>query len=85
MTQSFIRIKVYAERSEWIGHRFVTKTINEVEEIILSVSRIVQIVPKNEVKCLVEIETMEGIDTRWCVMSADEVMALIEKSKETQS
>ena len=85
MSKSFIKIKVYAERTKWIGHRFATEVTNEEEEIIVPVSRIVKIVPKNEVKCLVEIDTPEGTDTRWCIMSADEVMSMIQKSKEVQS
>ena len=79
---SFIKIKVYAERSKWNGYRFSTVLTNEVEELIVQVSRIVAIIPKNEVKCLVEIDTSQGIDTRWCVMSADVVMNLIQSAKE---
>jgi hypothetical protein len=74
----FIKIKVYAERTEYgaMGRSY-TLTTNQTEEIIVPLSRIVQIVPKNETKCLVDIDTSDGVDTRWCVMSANEVMALI--------
>lgn len=74
----FITIKVYAERTAFgpLGRPYTTTT-NEVEEIIVPISRIVQVIPKNEIKCLVDIDSPDGVDTRWCVMSAAEVMSLI--------
>jgi Mg2+/Co2+ transporter CorC len=74
----FIKVKVFAERTEFgpFG-RCYSVTTNEIEEIIVPISRIVKITPKNEIKCLIDFDTSEGVDTRWCVMSSDEVMALI--------
>ena len=74
----FITIKVYAERTAFgpFGRPYTTTT-NEVDEIIVPISRIVQVTPKNDIKCLVDIDTPDGVDTRWCVMSAAEVMSLI--------
>ena len=82
----FVKIRVFAEQtkvSAWGGPP-VTITTNQVEEIIVPLSRIVQITPKNEAKCLVDIDTGSGVDTRWCVMSADEVMGLINQWKGRQ-
>ena len=74
----FIKITVYAERTVFGAFgRSHTLMTNQTEEIIVPISRIVQIVPKHETKCLVEIDTSDGVDTRWCVMSANEVMAII--------
>jgi hypothetical protein len=82
----FVKIQVFAERTEcraWGGPP-ITVTTNEVEEIIVPLSRIIQIIPKNEAKCLVDIDTGSDVDRRWCVMSADEVMAFINQRKGNQ-
>ncbi|HSG20494.1 MAG TPA: hypothetical protein VLA31_06960 [Burkholderiaceae bacterium] len=70
----FIKIKVRAERTEF--HCGYPRTIltNEIEDLIVNVDRIVQITPKGEGKCLVDIQAGKEVDTRWCVESADVVM-----------
>ena len=75
---AFIKINVFVERWEFGAFgRSYQVTTDCIEEIIVPVSRIVKIIPKNETKCLVDIDTSDGVDTRWCVMSANEVMSLI--------
>jgi Mg2+/Co2+ transporter CorC len=81
----FIKVKVFAERTEFGAFgRSYSVTTNEIEEIIVPISRIVKITPKSEIKCLIDFDTSEGVDTRWCVMSSDEVMALITAKDDKQ-